>query len=79
MIYNFFSTTNHKRIGCLYFVLALWSGVVGTTFSLVIRLELSSPGIFFGNGQVYNSVVTIHAIIIIFFMVMPAMVGGFGN
>jgi len=52
---------------------------VGTSFSLIIRLELSKPGRFFGSGQLYNRVITAHALVIIFFIVIPAIVGGFGN
>jgi cytochrome c oxidase subunit 1 len=46
---------------------------------MLVRLELMKPGIFMNNGQLYNSVITAHALLIIFFMVMPVMIGGFGN
>ena len=57
---------------------SLFGGLIGTGFSVLIRLELSGPGVqFIADNQLYNAIITAHAIVMIFFMVMPAMIGGF--
>jgi len=74
-------STNAKEIGTLYLVFAIFAGMIATGFSVLIRLELSSPGVQFlqGDHQLFNVIITAHGILMLFFMVMPAIIGGFGN
>lgn len=73
-------STNHKDIGTLYMVLAMVGALVGGGMSWYLRLELAEPGIqFIDDFQFYNVLVTAHGFIMVFFVVMPALIGGFGN
>ena len=72
-------STNHKDIGSLYLVFGIWSGLIGTGFSFLIRSELAQPGSIINDPQLYNRIITAHGLIMIFFFVMPVLIGGFGK
>ncbi|WP_108658516.1 cytochrome c oxidase subunit I [Acuticoccus kandeliae] len=73
-------STNHKDIGTMYLIFAIFMGFFGGGLSFAMRLELQEPGMqIFANPHVYNVFTSSHGLIMIFFMVMPAMIGGFGN
>ena len=64
----------------MYLVFAISAGVIGVAFSVLIRAELQEPGLqIFSDPHDYNVVVTAHGLTMIFFVLMPALIGGFGN
>ncbi len=72
-------STNHKDIGTLYIIFSIFAGVVGGVLSLILRTQLMHINVLGDNYQLYNVMVTSHALIMVFFMIMPALMGGFGN
>ena len=78
---NWVYSTNHKRIAVNYFWFVILSGVCGMILATIIRLEMAYPGIgvLAGDSLQYLSVVTAHAVIMVFFMIMPLLFGAFGN
>jgi cytochrome c oxidase subunit I len=91
---RWFMSTNHKDIGTLYLIFAIIAGTLGGAISGIMRWELMEPGIQvlnrawpIGAGTAnfdewthhWNVLITAHGLIMIFFTVMPAMMGGFGN
>ena len=78
---NWVYTTNHKRIAVNYFWFVILSGVFGSVLATIIRCEMAYPGvgILAGDSLQYLTVVTAHAVIMVFFMIMPLIFGAFGN
>jgi len=121
---RWFCSTNHKDIGTLYLIFAIFAGVLGGAFSEIMRAELHEPGVQYllaadqtttggllgaaerivddagkviagqptsvevhgagvdagtRDGQLWNVIITSHGLIMVFFVVMPALIGGFGN
>jgi cytochrome c oxidase subunit 1 len=73
-------STNHKDIGTMYLIFAFVAGIIGMLMSVWFRLELMQPGTqFIGDHHWYNVLVSAHGLIMVFFFVMPALIGGFGN
>lgn len=76
---RWFFSTNHKDIGTMYMVFAIFAGIVGGALSIAMRLELQDPGLQYFGLHTFNVLVSRHGLIMIFFTIMPALIGGFGN
>jgi len=79
---NWFGSLSHKMIAAFYFMVGLISGVVGFILSFFIRFELGISMVFIFTveiAQVYNSIITVHGVVMIFFFIMPFLIGGVGN
>lgn len=74
-------TINHKRIAINYFFFSMWTGLSGAALATMIRLELAHPGspFFKGDSLRYLQVITAHGLIMVFFVVVPLIFGGFAN
>lgn len=83
---RWFMSTNHKDIGTLYIIFSIIAALIGGGFSMLMRLELQEPGVQFltdaagdPDGNLWNMIITAHGLIMVFFVVMPGLIGGFGN
>jgi len=77
---RWFFSTNHKDIGTLYLIFAVIGGLVGGVLSEIMRSQLLHPhNTIVTEGQTWNTIITSHGLLMIFFSVMPALIGGFGN
>ncbi|AGH97086.1 cytochrome c oxidase subunit I [Micavibrio aeruginosavorus] len=77
---RWFCSTNHKDIGTLYIIFSIVAGLIGGFFSMMMRAELQDPGLqLAADGQMWNVWITAHGLIMVFFVVMPGLIGGFGN
>lgn len=81
LIKKYLYTINHKRLGLNYFYFSLITGMSGAILATAIRLEMAYPGspFFGGDSLKYLQVITAHALIMIFFVVVPIFFGGFAN
>jgi cytochrome c oxidase subunit 1 len=88
---RWFMSTNHKDIGILYLFTAGILGFISVAFTVFMRLELMYPGVQYmclegfmtdpctPNGHLWNVLITYHGVLMMFFVVIPALFGGFGN
>src|SRR5690625_7404266 len=80
---RWFFSTNHKDIGTLYLLFATCTGLIGGAFSVIMRLELQDPGVQYltsgglADGHLFNVLISALCLIMVFFVAMPALTGGF--
>ena len=73
-------STNHKDIGTMYLIFSIFAALIGSGISVFMRMELASPGVqYMADGHMWNVFTTAHGLIMVFFVVMPGLIGGFGN
>ena len=68
-------TTNHKDIGTLYLWFAFTMLLIGGAMAMVIRAELFQPGMQVVDPNFFNTMTTMHGLIMVFGAIMPGMVG----
>ena len=78
-MFSYLGSTNHIYIGIVYIISGFIGGIIGFSLSLIVRMELSLPGFIICSSLQYNSIISFHGIFMIFFMIMPVLIGGFGN
>src|SRR3954467_6072038 len=73
-------STNHKDIGTLYLIFAVIGGLVGGILSEIMRAQLQFPNNHIvADGQEWNTIITTNGVLMIFFSLIPALIGGFGS
>ena len=78
-VLGWLTTTDHKRIGLLYFFTSLVLFAAGGVEALLIRTQLIGPNQHLLSPGAYNEVFTMHGITMIFLFVIPMSTGAFGN
>ena len=74
-LHDWIVTVDHKRLGILYILYALFFLVVGGVEAIIMRIQLIVPHNHFVSPQVFNRMMTMHGTTMIFFMVMPILFG----
>ncbi|MEZ4821264.1 MAG: cbb3-type cytochrome c oxidase subunit I [Ignavibacteria bacterium] len=78
-ILSWLLTTDHKRIGIMYLCSMSLFFLTAMSLGVVMKLEMLSPGSTFISAQTYNSIFTLHGVIMIFLFIIPGVPAVFGN